>query len=608
MSAQEFVRNLTWIVYVLIFLYVAQQAVREPRRATIDSALFFALSTLVIVNSLLAELELLPQSTLLGAINGTLVLSLSYVLLRLVDDFARVPPYLLALAGGILLLLCLGLFVFDRPRPVWLTVLQVVYFVGLQLYAALAFVRASRRSGGVTRRRMLAVAVGSGFLGLTILAASLQPIDPEFATLSLFCGLVSGISYFLGFATPGFLRRAWQEPELRAFLSQAATLPRLPTTAAIIKALEQGAATSVGAPRAAIGVWQAESNTLRFDIDATVWEMPVAVDWPAGRSFLSQQPVFIADVPKAMPALAETSRSAGSIAVLAAPITAGEKRLGVLTVYASRAPIFARDDLALVKLLADQAAVILESRALIDEAARVQAREEAARLKDDFLSAAAHDLKTPLTTLVARAQLLERRALRSPDAPADLTSIRAVIAEARRLKTFVLELLDATRAERGQLVGKREAVDVRTLIEEVVQRRETTSHHITVSLDEPVVGVYDRNRISQLLENLVENAIKYSRDNQTVAIKAWQADDAACITVTDHGIGIPAQDVPHIFDRFYRGTNVDDRSFAGLGLGLYICRGIVEQHGGRIWATSRLGEGTTMHITLPLAADGGRDA
>ena len=139
--------------------------------------------------------------------------------------------------------------------------------------------------------------------------------------------------------------------------------------------------------------------------------------------------------------------------MLAAPITVGDRRLGVLSVYARGAPIFADEDLALVQLLADQAAVVLESRALIDEAARVRAREEVARLKEDFLSAAAHDLKTPLTTLVAQAQLLERRATRHPEAPADLTSIQRMVAETNRLRTLVLELLDAARTEQGRLVA-----------------------------------------------------------------------------------------------------------------------------------------------------------
>ena len=306
------------------------------------------------------------------------------------------------------------------------------------------------------------------------------------------------------------------------------------------------------------------------------------------------------------PEAADSGRRYGANAILVAPITAGDKRLGVLAVYAPSAPVFANDDLELVQLLADQAAVILESRSLIDEAARVQAREEATRLKDDFLSAAAHDLKTPLTTLVGRAQLLERRALRTPDAPADLKSIRTLLTEAQRLRSLVLDLLDASRAERGQLVGRREPVDLTALVRAACDRQESDRHNCVVEANGPIVGTFDGNRVAQLLENLLENAMKYSPDGGEVRVQVWPEDHAAHLTVADQGIGIPAEDVPHIFDRFYRAHNVNDRQFAGLGLGLFICRAIAEQHGGRIWASSQEKGGTTFHVTLPLdtAGDG----
>jgi signal transduction histidine kinase len=178
------------------------------------------------------------------------------------------------------------------------------------------------------------------------------------------------------------------------------------------------------------------------------------------------------------------------------------------------------------------------------------------------------------------------------------------VREAERLRTFVLELLDANRAERGQLVGQRDPLDLREVIAETVGRYTGAAHTVVATVDGPVVGDYDRNRISQLLDNLVENAIKYSPEHNGVELTLAHAQGMAYLTVTDHGIGIPAADIAHIFERFSRGTNVDDRRFAGLGLGLYICRGIVEQHGGQIWATSAPGAGTTMHVTLPATPTG----
>jgi signal transduction histidine kinase len=309
------------------------------------------------------------------------------------------------------------------------------------------------------------------------------------------------------------------------------------------------------------------------------------------------------------PANAGLYRAYGVTAMLAAPITAGERRLGVLMVYAPRAPIFADSDLELVRLLADQATVVLESRALIDEAARVRAREEATRLKDDFLSSAAHDLRTPLTTLLGQAQLLARQASRDALSPAYTTGIERLVREARRLSTLVAELLDASRADRRQLVGHREPVDLAARARESCERQTSGRHACRVVADGPVMGDYDPVRVQQLLDNLIENAVKYSPEGGEVQVRVWQEDGAARLSVADRGIGIPPDDLPRLFDRYHRGTNVDDRRFSGMGLGLYICRGIAEQHGGRIWAESVPGQGATFHVALPLplavAAEGG---
>src|SRR5207248_574151 len=185
-------------------------------------------------------------------------------------------------------------------------------------------------------------------------------------------------------------------------------------------------------PHASIGLWDESACRLRFYERDTDEPIEVPPDGRiSGRAFTTQRAIFSPNAPRDDPANADAYLAYGSMAILAAPITAGERRLGVLVVYAPRAPIFADDDLVLVQLLADQAAVILESRALIDEAARVRAREEAMRLKDDFLSAAAHDLKTPLTTIVVQAQLLERSARLEPAAPPELAGIERLVREAK---------------------------------------------------------------------------------------------------------------------------------------------------------------------------------
>jgi signal transduction histidine kinase len=252
-----------------------------------------------------------------------------------------------------------------------------------------------------------------------------------------------------------------------------------------------------------------------------------------------------------------------------------------------------------MQLLADQAAVILESRALIDEAARVRAREEATRLKDDFLSSAAHDLKTPLTGLVTQAQLLRRRAERHPEAPVDRVGLDRLVEQSLRLRDLVLELLDVSRMEHGSLLGERSVCDLAALIDEIVKRQGAAWRRLKVDSSGPVIVSVDGPRFEQVITNLVENALKYSPDGGPVRLTVSAVRDEARMRVEDQGIGISAEDVPLVFERFHRGRNVDDRRFAGMGLGLYITRGIVEQHGGRIWVESTPGQGSTFYVVLP---------
>jgi signal transduction histidine kinase len=607
-SADDLLQYVTQALFVLIFLVVLRQAIRQPLRANVDIALLFGVFSLIIAMGIVSGALDVEDNRVLTAVSGALLMAHPYLMLRLVDDFSHVPVWMMRLGAVGLAAAVVGLFAVAPPLPAALTLLYVAYFVWLEIYAARAFLRTARRSSGVTQRRMIAAAGGSALLGALILVAGLVSVAPAWegfwTILTQALGLASGIAYFLGFATPGVLRRAWQEPELRGFFGRAASLPRLPDTRSIVQELERGAATSLGAPLAAIGLWDDEAQRLRFAVDGSPPLEIASGEMIAGRAFGSQRALYVLDAVRVDPMNADVYRQADVEAILAAPITAGDRRLGVLVVAAPRAPIFADDDLVLAQLLADQAAVILESRALIDEAARVRAREEAARLKDDFLSAAAHDLKTPLTTLIAQAQLLERRAERNPDAPVEISGLRRIVRESKRLNALVLELLDASRLERGQLLGPREQTDLVAIADEVCRRTSSGRHPCSLEQTGPVVGFWDKVRVTQVVENLIENAVKYSPAGGAITVRVWQENGTAHLTVGDRGIGIPAADLPHVFNRFHRGGNVDDRSFAGMGLGLFICRGIVEQHNGRIGATSTPGEGSTFHVELPLHTEG----
>ncbi len=636
MSADSLLQVLTQAIFVAVFVAVCARAARHPARANVDTALLFLAFTLIIALQWITGALHVTPASITGATTGALLMALPYLLLRLVDDFAHVPRALmwlaavgLALAVAVLVVYELALQPPGAPLPLPVTLALVAYFVTLMVYAAARFITEARRASGVTRRRLQAVAAGSLLLGLLLVLAPLQMVVPRAAGLwqiaSRLLGLNAGLGYFIGFAPPAWLRRAWQEPELRAFLGRAAALPHLPDRSAIVEALERGAAAALGVPGATVGLWDEDEQALRFQLrgpalrEAVVRAQHLVSQAPfhveggclllkpgrmiAGRAFAQQQVLLTTNPKRDDPAHAPFYDAVQTRAILAAPITAGERRLGVLVVYAPRAPVFAEEDLYLVRLLADQVAVVLESHALIKEAARVRALEEATRLKDDFLSAAAHDLKTPLTTLLAQAQLLARKAEQAPDAPTDRAGIERIIAEARRMSALVNELLDAARVGRGRLIGARVPVDLTALAAEVCAR--WPPERCVLVAPEPVVGEYDSHRITQVIEQLVENAVKYSPNGEPVTVQVWSEGDQARLSVADRGIGIPPGDLPHIFDRFYRAANVDDRQFAGMGLGLSLCRSIVEQHGGRIWATSTPGRGSTFQVALPIKAGGG---
>ena len=607
MTALQLIQGINNVLFVLSFGLVLRHAYGQRSKASVDIALFFGALSFAVVQGPLFGLLGIPPSVAATVVVSILVMALPYLMLRLLGDLTTVSlPARTATLGGLIASVVI-LLTLTQPLDPAAILFLIAYFTAVSLYVAVAFVHLARRSAGVTRRRTQAVAIGMGCIGLAVLVAAGSTIAPGAAGFvsgaTQVLALVAAIAWLLGFATPPQLRRYWQEPELRAFLERASTLPRLPTTDAILRELERGVGASFGA-RAAIGMHDATSRVLRFGNahGALPAEVPDDSGFLASRVFASQQATFFPDAPRANPDHADAYRAAGVGPVLVAPITAGQRRIGVVEAFAAHRPIFSIDDLALVQLLADQAAVVLESRALIDEAALVQAQEEAAKLKEDFVSAAAHDLKTPLTTLLGQAQILELRFAKDPALAQHQPAVARIAREARRLSTLVEDLLDASRVEEGKLDVRREPIDLAPLVRDVVERARAGHERIVLDVSERLPGAFDRRRIEQLLDNLIENALKYSAEDSPVEVHLWRDDGSVHLTVRDHGIGIPTGDLTHVFDRFRRASNVDARRYAGIGLGLYICRGIAEEHGGRIWVDSTVGQGSTFHVLLPAGA------
>jgi signal transduction histidine kinase/GAF domain-containing protein len=238
----------------------------------------------------------------------------------------------------------------------------------------------------------------------------------------------------------------------------------------------------------------------------------------------------------------------------------------------------------------------------------VTALKEAEQLKDEFIGIAAHELRTPLAVVKGFAQTLivQTKRGKGPElADWQMEAIQDIDQATSRLVELTEDLLDVTRLQAGRLELQFEPTDLVALVQRTLKRFSVTSeqHHITLkAAEEPMVVTVDPRRIEQAVSNLISNAIKYSPDGGDIEI-ATQEDKTprtALLCVHDNGIGIPAHQQGRIFSRFMRADNAHAHNIGGTGLGLYLCRELIERHGGRIWFESVEGQGSTFYISLPL--------
>jgi PAS domain S-box-containing protein len=280
------------------------------------------------------------------------------------------------------------------------------------------------------------------------------------------------------------------------------------------------------------------------------------------------------------------------------PLRLGETIMGAITFTVSESPRhYGDEDLQRAEDLARRAAGAIENARLY------AAAQEAIRVRDEFLSIASHELKTPLTPLQLQLDSLSA-ALRNPSPDGDLLNRRLETAkrQTRRLTKLVENLLDVSRISAGRLSLERESCDLGVLAAEIVERfgadAATASCRLNVHVDQPVVGQWDRLRLEQLLSNLLANALKYGA-GKPIEIEVRKEAGEARLSIADQGIGIAAEDRSRIFGRFERAVPLTH--YGGLGLGLYIARQIVDAHGGSIVVDSAPGRGAIFTVRLPLA-------
>ncbi len=230
----------------------------------------------------------------------------------------------------------------------------------------------------------------------------------------------------------------------------------------------------------------------------------------------------------------------------------------------------------------------------------ISGRRELERRKDDFLSIASHELKTPLTTVKGYIQLLERTV---PDEASD--KYKSILAKTAmyldRLNNLIAELLDVSRIRSGNIEIHQSLFDFDYLIAETVEAIQTTAnqHKITVVGAANTKVLADESHITQVVNNLLSNAIKYAPNAEEVVIHVAKVSNFIKFSVTDKGMGISLEDQKKVFERFYRAGEIQ-QNFPGMGIGLYICDQIIKNHGGSLWVESEIGKGSTFSFTLPI--------
>jgi PAS domain S-box-containing protein len=341
-----------------------------------------------------------------------------------------------------------------------------------------------------------------------------------------------------------------------------------------------------------------------------IYRQPLAVgEGIIGQVVATGYPSLMTDVPRTLGDMTNpgtyhpTPTKLASLLVL--PLRTRRELLGALVIAANDPDRAMTDDkLPLAEFLAERAALAIENAKLYTE--QVDARrkvEDLSRLKDEFLSIASHELRTPVTSIKGYTQLA-KMLIKEGDLSTSEEYLDIALDQIDRMSRLILELLDVSRIETGRLEIRREPIAWPQFVRDVVHRHHTAvsdrRFHVSVP-EEGKIVTGDRDRLEQVLGNLLENAVKYSPDGSDVTVTVENRGDTLITSVCDRGIGIPADELNQVFERFHRGRQVSSTNYGGLGLGLYITKQIIERHGGSIWVESKEGQGTTFSFSLPAS-------
>ena len=345
------------------------------------------------------------------------------------------------------------------------------------------------------------------------------------------------------------------------------------------------------------------------DLIAAVREHPIRVgESLVGQCAEQREAVQIEDLSKAPPhPLYEMHMKVGVCALLAVPLLHQDEVVGALVVRRMHSGAFVPETIGLLQSLASQSAIAIQNAGLFEEIARKSRELEiASQHKSQFVANMSHELRTPLAAILGYAELIQE-GFYEPQGPKSADALGRIRSNGKHLLGLINTVLDIAKIESGQFNLNLGEYALENVVETVRAATEALAETKKLGLKTDVakrlpMGVGDEQRLTQVLLNLVGNAIKFT-DKGEVRISATAVNNHFAMRVTDTGPGIPIEEQKRIFEQFHQVDSSNTKAKGGTGLGLAIAKQIVEMHGGRIWVESTPGEGATFQMQLPMLAE-----
>lgn len=656
MTLSSFLNLFVRLTFLLLTILAIRDLWRHQDRTRLGIAAMFGSLALAILAGFLQ-----PQNgTAQRLVQGLVLLGIAshpYLLLRLVSIFRPVSPVAHWISlGGIALSWLLVLFnVLGISSPLLLVI--IAYFAYVEGYAAVSLIRGARNSGGVTRRRLLLIAAGTIMLTAALLIPRITNTVASLSTLGqpilLVLASAAAVTYYLGFATPRWLQRAWQMAELDRFLRQAAGRLIDRTAVKTLEDVCRAATRAIGAVTSVALMGEQADDTLpvaaangsRLSLNS----LSVASHGAAARAWRSGEPALAAKPEEyGLVEAQQIKEKTGAHALLSVPIETSVHTPGLLLVFLYGRPLFADDDLDLLQLYAEHTVITLDNiRLLADqqelveklvqneaeleeqvaertaelsranerlkqEAAerrrlneeleqRVRARtvqlEVANKELESFAYSVSHDLRAPLRAIDGFSQALLEDCADQIDEQGQMYLGR-VRANTQRMGELIDALLLLSRLSRAEMVM--EAVDLSALAKSVVAelRQEDEARQIQMSIEAGLVVEGDARLLRVVLENLLGNAWKFTskRSEACIEFGAVDGEEHDVYYVRDNGVGFDMAYADKLFGAFQRLHPMNE--FSGTGIGLATVQRVIHRHHGRVWAEAAPDEGATFFFTV----------